>query len=163
MTKPKRDIQAGMAVWLERKKAEKLKARSRQYDSKRVQFLGVQTDVLALLDQGYSRRSLWEYLTEEGLLDLTYESFCRHIRNRLGKRSQKPPPMPRETALVSSRIGTAQNIAQATPEPSVAVSAPVQTKPKPKKLLVPVSSTAKEGFSFDPRPPDPSLFERGDE
>lgn len=152
-----------MAVWLERKEAAKQKARSRQYDSKRVQFLSLQSDVFALLDQGYSRRSLWQYLSEEGLLDLTYDSFCRHIRNRSAKRSQKTPPKPPEAAPATSRTNPAQDTAQATPEPPAAVSGQTQSKSTTTKPIVPVRSSPNRGFSFDPRPPDPSLFERGDD
>lgn len=173
MTTKKIDIQEGMAAWFAKQEADK--AKSRTYDKKRVQFAVYESDITALLQKGYSRRSIWLYLRESNLVTYTYATFCR-ILNDIGcgkyslKRQKKTLGVPKASSVgnipeAPIEAPTAANTATSeTTKPKKPVSKPVPTH-KPAKSVhhqAPPQNGLDRAFVFDPSP-DPSIFERGDD
>lgn len=77
-------ITDGLEKWvIEREKKQK----KRRQDTSAVEFLAIKADVKEAIEKGYSLRTIWEYLKEQGLFKATYETFRRHV-----KRFIKTPP-----------------------------------------------------------------------
>ena len=120
-----------LAQWTTRRQG---KARERNL----VTFHGLQDDVRAALAAGYSSKTIWTHMHEQGRVDFSYETFLVYV-NRVIKtaRSAKPSTFSGENVLAGAMAsGAAPQVdpsALSRQEPS-----PVQTSHR----LVPSASSA---------------------
>lgn len=127
-----RDITEALAAWVAKQQTP------RRQDAKAVAFLAVRADVVTALEAGYSVKTVWAFLKDEGRITSSYEAFRRHVQRHI--RSD----------------GTKGKGKQATPAPVDAspapTSAPAQTKPavvpkQPGKAAKPIGK-----FEFNAEP-----------
>lgn len=112
----------------------------KQKNAGKVQFSAVREEIFALLDKGYSRRTLHAVLREEGLFTGSYRRFCEYAAQGIekrdhGKETPKPAFAPLEKATPPVPVPTPTApptspalIAPTTPPPT-APPAPRQEKP----------------------------------
>ncbi len=70
-----------LAAWT---KAQSLK--TSRHDRYVVAFLSVKCDVQTALEEGYSMKTIWEYLSAKGRLDCRYETFTHHVKRYIQTR-----------------------------------------------------------------------------
>ncbi|MDW1906894.1 TraK family protein [Vibrio sp. 705] len=131
-----------LAEWV-KKRDEK---RKRQ-DKNVVAFLAVQKDIEEAIAAGYSVKTIWEHMLEEGKIHCRYETFTKHVNRHIKNKES------------SSNFLAAKKTEEVTPEPPATKgpekptetksleknsdSAQVQNKDKPKGIT---------GFNFNSRP-----------
>lgn len=62
----------------------------RRQDTSVVEFLAVKKDVNEAIEAGYSRKTIWEYLTHDGKLTSSYETFRRYVKRFIKETEQQP-------------------------------------------------------------------------
>lgn len=70
------DFTTGLENWVQKREAEQKKRRK---DSSAVEFIAIKKDVAEAIKAGYSLKTIWQYLREQGKLRSTYETFRRHV------------------------------------------------------------------------------------
>ena len=68
-----RDITDALAEWVAKQPAR------RRHDAQAVAFLAVRTDVVKALEAGYSIKTIWAFLKDQGRITSSYEMFRRHM------------------------------------------------------------------------------------
>jgi hypothetical protein len=114
-----------------------------------VTFNGLQDDVRTALEAGYSSKTIWAHMHEQGRVDFGYETFLVYV-NRVIKtaRSAKPGTRSGEDVIASATTaGTARPVSL-PPLLSPAPSDP-STPPVP---CTPTRRTGMPTFKFNPIP-----------
>lgn len=79
-----RDITDALAAWVARQPPR------RRPDAQAVAFLAVRADVVKALEAGYSIKTVWAFLKDEGRITSSYEMFRRHVQRHI-KKEPTPP------------------------------------------------------------------------
>ena len=74
-----RDITDALAEWVAKQPAR------RRHDAQAVAFLAVRTDVVKALEAGYSIKTIWAFLKDQGRITSSYEMFRRHTQRHIKK------------------------------------------------------------------------------
>lgn len=80
-----RDITDALAEWVAKQPPR------RRHDAQAVAFLAVRTDVVKALEAGYSIKTIWAFLKDQGRITSSYEMFRRHVQRHI-KKALSPPP-----------------------------------------------------------------------
>lgn len=80
-----RDITDALAEWVAKQPAR------RRHDAQAVAFLAVRTDVVKALEAGYSIKTIWAFLKDQGRITSSYEMFRRHTQRHIKKALSLPP------------------------------------------------------------------------
>ena len=80
-----RDITDALAEWVAKQPAR------RRHDAQAVAFLAVRTDVIKALEAGYSIKTIWAFLKDQGRITSSYEMFRRHTQRHIKKALSLPP------------------------------------------------------------------------
>lgn len=75
------------------KERDKQRQRRRK-DASAVEFLSVKNDVVEAINKGYSLKTIWEYLREDGKVQSTYETFRRHAKRFIASNNQPKAEKP---------------------------------------------------------------------
>lgn len=105
-----RNITDALAEWVAKQQTP------RRQDAKAVAFLAVRADVVTALEAGYSVKTVWAFLKDEGRITSSYEAFRRHVQRHI-RSGQKAGTMAKQAAPPSP--------ADASPSPA---PAPAPTK-----------------------------------
>ena len=109
-----RNITDALAEWVAKQQTP------RRQDAQAVAFLAVRADVVTALEAGYSVKTVWAFLKDEGRITSSYEAFRLHVQRHIrsgqkgGTKDKQAAPSP----------------ADASPSPA---PAPAQTKPAESK------------------------------
>ncbi|MBU0791961.1 MAG: TraK family protein, partial [Gammaproteobacteria bacterium] len=77
-----------LAEWVKKREA----SRPRQ-DKSLVAFLAVRDDIHEAIDAGYSLKTIWEHLHEQGKIPYRYETFLKHVNKHI-KGGKVRPTLP---------------------------------------------------------------------
>ncbi|MCU7799117.1 MAG: TraK family protein [gamma proteobacterium symbiont of Lucinoma myriamae] len=72
-----------LAKWVEKRKS------SSRRDKNTVAFLAVRDDVLSALEAGYSVKTVWEHMHENGRIKYAYETFLKHVKRFKEKKTDQ--------------------------------------------------------------------------
>ena len=127
-----RNITDALAQWVAKQQTP------RRQDAQAVAFLAVRADVVTALEAGYSVKTVWAFLKDEGRITSSYEAFRRHVQRHIrsghkgGPKGKQAAPSPAD--------------ASASPAP-----APDQTKPvEPKRPAKAAKGIGKFDFNAEP-------------
>ncbi|MDX1585647.1 MAG: TraK family protein [Balneolaceae bacterium] len=67
----------------------------------RVEFFNNQDDIAEALEAGWSSRAIHDTLTEEGKVSMSYDMFCRYVRQHIKK--IKPKTVKNKPIVTSSK------------------------------------------------------------
>lgn len=117
-----------------------------------VTFHALQDDVRAALDAGFSAKTIWAHMQEQGRVDFGYETFLDYV-NRVIKTARSAKPGTRAGELAS-------NAGQATDPPSLSQSSLPSSRSDPASPPVPSNPsihpltrrTGMPTFTFNPIP-----------
>ncbi len=132
-----RDWARTMASFVEQL-AERVKKRQRerrQQDAAVVAFLAAKSDIAEAIAAGFSLKTIWEFLHEQGRIPYRYETFLKHVK-RFITSQQRPSPPPRSA--------TEPRLPQRT-----TAQQPAANRPSPAGI---------SGFNFEPVPRKEELF-----
>lgn len=76
-----------LAGWIKSREAKKPRR-----DLCTVSFLAVKDDIKAALDNGYSRKIIWEHMCESGKIQCAYQTFAKQIRKYITNEPEKTSP-----------------------------------------------------------------------
>lgn len=123
-----------LAEWVKKRAA----SRPRQ-DKSLVAFLAVKDDIHEAIGAGYSLKTIWEHLHEQGKIPYRYETFLKHVTKHI-KGDKLRPTLPAKQSLSDSQAAVAK-----------------RTK-KPKVQSAVTENTKTDGFSFNATPSKEDLF-----
>lgn len=94
----------GISDWVKKRELQ-----NKRKESTTVAFLAMKTEVSELLEHGYTVKTIWEYLKDEGHFDCCYETFRSHVitqglkakKSRGGKPPKKDEAKPSATATTN--------------------------------------------------------------
>jgi hypothetical protein len=72
-----RNITDALAEWVAKQQTP------RRQDAQVVAFLAVRADVATALEAGYSVKTVWAFLKDEGRITSSYEAFRRHVQRHI--------------------------------------------------------------------------------
>lgn len=127
-----RNITEALAEWVAKQQTP------RRQDAQAVAFLAVRADVVTALEAGYSVKTVWAFLKDEGRITSSYEAFRRHVQRHI-RSSQKGGTVAKQAA---------PSPADASPSPA---PAPAQTKPAESKQPAKVAKGIGK-FDFNAEP-----------
>ncbi len=108
-----------LAQWATKRQG---KARERNL----VIFHSLQNDVRAALDAGYSSKTIWSHMQDQGRIDFGYETFLIYV-NRVIKTARSAKPSNRSGMDVMAVYGTAGPTLKAN-SPAASVAEPLLTR-----------------------------------
>lgn len=126
-----RNITDALAEWVAKQQTP------RRQDAQAVAFLAVRADVVTALEAGYSVKTVWAFLKDEGRITSSYEAFRRHVQRHI-RSGQKGGTKGRQAA---------PSPADASPSPA---PAPAQTKPAEPKPAKAAKGIGKFDFNAEP-------------
>ncbi len=80
-----------LASWVKKRNA----TRPRQ-DRAAVEFLAVKKDIIAALNAGYTKKTIWEHMHETGKITSRYETFLKHIKKHISDSALEEQEKPQE-------------------------------------------------------------------
>lgn len=95
-----RNIIDALAEWVAKQE------KTRRQDAQAVAFLAIRSDVVTALEAGYSIKTVWAFLKDEGRITSSYEAFRRHVQRHIrsgqsaGARSNPAPVTPGQSSAV---------------------------------------------------------------
>lgn len=108
-----------LAQWATKRQG---KARERNL----VIFHGLQDDVRAALDAGYSSKTIWAHMQDQGRIDFGYETFLMYV-NRVIKTARSAKPSHRSGTEAMAVEGTVEATQKAN-SPASSVAEPLSTR-----------------------------------
>ncbi len=110
----------------------------RRQDALSVEFLAIKKNVTEAIEAGYSLKTTWEYLKEDGKIQSTYETFRRHVQRFI-----KSKPNHQATLAYKNGIHAPTAKQQTGSKPEVTPQSERKGKPSP---------PGTSGFKFDAKP-----------
>ncbi len=123
-----RDITDALAEWVAKQPPR------RRHDAQAVAFLAVRTDVIKALEAGYSIKTIWAFLKDQGRITSSYEMFRRHTQRHIKKALSPPPGDQAKGEKSAQQEGGPKVKKPKAPEPRISKSAGIP------------------GFTFNPTP-----------
>jgi hypothetical protein len=94
-----------LASWVETRSAKK-----RRRDEAAVAFLAVKEKVVEALESGYALSTIWEHMSDTGMVKFSYETFRAHARRYIKVRAGDALPEHAPAASAKSSAVTAQQL-----------------------------------------------------
>jgi len=67
-----------LSLWVDKKRNDR-----KRKDKSLVSFLAVRLDIKSAIDAGYSKKTIWEHLTETGKISYGYQTFLQHVKKHI--------------------------------------------------------------------------------
>jgi hypothetical protein len=136
-----------LASWVKSRSAKK-----RRRDEAAVAFLAVKEKVVEALEAGYALTTIWEHMSDTGMVKFSYETFRAHARRYIKARAEDAPPehapaaRPKSSAVATEQPRGTQQGGNAAQPPRDAQAIPTV---KPDRI---------PGFTFNPNPDKKDLL-----
>lgn len=136
-----------LASWVESRSSKK-----RRRDEAAVAFLAVKEKVIEALEAGYALTTIWEHMSDTGVVKFSYETFRAHARRYIKARAEDAPP---EHAPAAS----AKSSAVTTQQPRRTQRGGNAAKPPSDAQAIPTEMPDRiPGFTFNPNPDKKDLL-----
>jgi hypothetical protein len=97
---------------------------------KKVQFFSVAKEISDLAKQGYSRKEIYTFFKEKGVLTMSYDTFSRYINGKIKPPQEWRPPSTSEAPLESppnSEVSEPSQHSRTQPNPIPAPQEPLRS------------------------------------